>query len=557
MRSRRGGLAGALGVTLALALVLAALPWHFSGAAKIVGTTNENHHTITLALPGPFSACPYLSPHATPTSDAIADLTLPSAFLTEAGGTLVGEDGPLATAELTSLSPETVRYTITAGAAWSDGAPFTGHDLVAWAHYADTLASVNSDGYRDIKTLSVSKSGLAVTAVFATPYANWSLLFRDVEAAGSSTSCAVSNLVTRPSLGPYKVASASANRVVLTLNKSWPVDPNRFGRVVITDSLTPPSSASVQYASYQNAVTRAVVEVLSTHPTLSTRIASSSNIEEMTFSPEGPLTRLLEVREALSWSIERQTMIDSLFGAVTYSPSVAASALYSQGQSNYPGSSGTGPSGQTTTTTTPDVATNGLNDCAACAVDILQENGFVRTAKGWVSPDGKLLKVRLAIGPSALDHAVAHLIELDWAAVGIRTTSTGEKSGTQAAQAAASGKADVALFARPTSTDPAYTARSWAGSAYPDTYPSGVRDPTVTKLFDQAMAIFNPVTAASTWSQLDQTIMDEFWVRPLFTPPSLTVASSSITTVAATSSVVGFVDQLPTWTVLPTTSTGT
>ena len=72
------------------------------------------------------------------------------------------------------------------------------------------------------------------------------------------------------------------------------------------------------------------------------KIASSSNIEELTFSPRRD-HRSLAVREALSWSIKRQALIDQLFGAVTFSPSVAASAIFSQGQSNYPGPTGTEP----------------------------------------------------------------------------------------------------------------------------------------------------------------------------------------------------------------------
>ncbi len=60
-------------------------------------------------------------------------------------------------------------------------------------------------------------------------------------------------------------------------------------------------------------------------------------------------------------------MIDTLFGSVTYSPSVAASAIYSQGQSQYPGTSGANSGGQSTTTTTTTPTTNSLADCASCA----------------------------------------------------------------------------------------------------------------------------------------------------------------------------------------------
>lgn len=548
MPSRRRWLALVLG---ALCVGGAAVPFSFSGAAA---SLNENAQTITLALPGPFSGCTFLDAQATPTSDAVLDMILPSAFLTGSNGVLVGEDGPISSAELTSLSPETVRYTIAPKATWSSGLAFTGEDLVDWWNEARTLSSIDSVGYRAIKSLTLSKNKLSVTAVFSTPYADWDLLFRDIEAPGTSTSCAIDNLLTRPSLGPYYVSYATADRIVLRMNPSWTLDPNRFGRVILEDGTDLPSASSDTFADYTLSVNRATVLALSTRPTLSSKIASSSNIEELTFSPRAVATSLLAVREALSVSIERQDLIDTLFGSVTYSPSVAASAIYSQGQADYPGGGGSNPVGQTTTTTTTP-PTNPLSDCVSCAVSLLKSAGFVRTKAGWLDDAGKALSVRVGVGPSALDHAVAAVVKADWAHIGIESRFVDESSEIQTAQAAALGSVDVGLFARPTTTTPAYAASSWAGPAYPDSYPSGVRIPGVTALFDQATAIFNPVTASSTWLKLDRTIMTDFWVRPLFTAPTLTIWSTQLSSVANSFTVAGFVDQLPSWTKLPATST--
>ncbi len=524
------------------------LPLAHSDAAF---STNENARTLVLSLPGPFNGCGYLDPGATPTSDAIGDLLLPSAFITNADGTLVGEDGPIASAELTSLSPETVRYALAPNEIWSDGATFTGVDLVAWWQRAKSLSSVVSDGYRAIKSLTLSRSGLSVTAVFAQPYAEWDLLFRDVEAVGTPPGCALSGLLSRPTLGPYVVSSATANRLVLLMNPNWPLDPGRFGRVVITDAQSLPSAGD-PYADYTLDVSATAIEAISSHPTLLSRITSSSDIEELTFSPHALLTSALSVRQALSWSIQRQSMIDKIFGLVTFSPSVAASALYSQGQAQYPGGSGYNPVGQATTTTTVR-STNGLNDCASCAVAALRASGFRRTSAGWVDGVGQLVSVQLAVGPNVLDHLVAAIAKRDWAALGLSATLVDESSEIAAATAAATGRADVAVFLRPTTTTPSYAARSWVGSAFPDAYSSGVRIAAVAALFGQALAIFNPVTAASTWLRLDQVVMTDFWVRPLFTPPSLVVWSSSLTEVLNSVTVPGFVDQLPAWSITPPT----
>ncbi|HEY5266818.1 MAG TPA: ABC transporter substrate-binding protein [Acidimicrobiales bacterium] len=551
MFSRRGWRALVLSLLCLAAIIV---PVTLSNAAP-VSNTNENARTLSLSLPGPFNGCTYLNNGATASTSAILDLIRPSAFVTGANGTLVGENGPIASAELTSLTPETVRYTIAANQRWSDGAPFTGDDLVAWWVQAKTLASVVSDGYRAIKTLSVSPNGLTVTAVFSSSYADWNLLFRDVEALGATTSCAVSSLVSRPSLGPYSVTSATKHRIVLTMNSNWPLDPNRFGRVVITDSLALPTTKDAVFADYTLAVGSALIQNISTHPTLLSRIASSNNIEELTFAPRGYFTRSLAIRQALSWSVNRQPLIDTIFGAVTLTPQVAASAIYSQGQSQYPGTGGVGLTGQLPTTTIKPASTNGLNDCTACALQALIDAGYHRTTSGWLSETGKRLTIRLGVGPSDLDHNVATLVASYWKGIGISTVIVKERSESDAAQAAAASKVDVAVFERPTRTAPSFAARSWAGPAYLNSFPSGVRIATVTTLFNQASTIFNPVTAASTWLKLDQIILNDYWVRPLFTAPSLAVWTSTLITVQNSFTEAGFVDQLPTWSVPPAAPT--
>jgi len=547
MISRRGGRALVVSIVSIGAFVV---PVSFSGALQSTVNANENARTLVLSLPGPFNGCTFLDTGANPTTGAILDLVRPSAFITNANGVLAGENGAIASAELTSLQPETVRYTLSADKVWSNGLPFTGNDLVTWWQRAKSLASVTSDGYRAIKTLNVSSDGLVVTAVFAKPYADWNLLFRDVEARGTSLGCGIANLTTRPSLGPYRVTSATPSRVVLVMNRQWPLDANRFGRVVISDATTLPTSATTIFADYSRGVNRAQVQTISSYPTMLSRIASSNSIEELTFAPRRPSTANLAVRKALSWSITRQQLVNQLFGAVTYSTSVAASAVYSQGQAQYPGTSGTGPPNQPTTTTSPLPTTvDGLSDCVTCAVATLRDEGLRRTSAGWLNSAGTPLSIRLAVGSSALDQAVAKIIASDWTAIGIATVKVNVRGEAATALAAATNSVDAAVFSRPTLSAPSYAARSWVGAPYPNTFPSGVRIPAITALFNQATAIFNPVTASATWLRIDQIIMTHYWVRPLFAAPSLAVWSSSLATVLNTFSVPGFVDQLPTWSI--------
>ena len=551
---RRGSLGR--GAVLALVAVAVLIPIGRS-SANAAKSNSLNSKTINVSLPGPFNGCTFLDPGATPTTNAINDLIVPSAFLTTSAGNLYGENGPIASAELTSLTPETVKYTITPNEKWSNGTSFNGNDLVGWWLRARALRTVLSDGYRDVKTLTVANDGYSVTAVFATPYADWNLLFRDVEALGTQGSCTLSSLVARPSLGPYSVASATLNRIVLVMNKHWPIDTQRFGRIVITDAGATPTSGNAHFVNFSLVVNRSLVQAISSQLNVMSHIGSSSNIEEISFASARPVIKQIAVREALSWSIARQALLNQLWGAVTFSPSVAVSALFSQGQSNYPGPSGTSPSAQTTTTTlAPSTAHNGLGDCVQCALDVLSQGGFIRTLSGWTTVNGTPLDLKMAVGPSDLDHTVATTVVGEWASIGIAVKVVDVSSDVAAAVATATNADDLAVFTRPTITAVSYAARSWSGPGYADAYPSGWRSVAITALFNQAAANFNPVTATSTWLQMDQKIQSAYWMRPLFTSPSLLAWSNTLSGVTTSFSVPGLLDEVPIWSIAPPTSQG-
>lgn len=543
---RRGSYRLFLMAFLGLSAVL--VPLSISSASQAPVVASDNAKTLNVSLPGPFNGCTFLDSGAGPTTGAILDLVRPSAFQTTSGGNLIGAGGPIASAELTSLAPETVQYTIGANEKWSNGAPFTGNALVSWWLRARHLDSVQGDGYRAISTMSVSRAGQMVTAVFATPYADWNLLFRDVEALGSAKGCSLRLLVSRPSLGPYMVQSASARRIVLVMNKHWPSYVNRFGRIVISDGDIITSSGASQFVSYTLAVDRAHIQELSSHPTVLSHIGSSSYVEEMTFAPARTLSAQLVIREALSWAVDRQGLLNRLWGSVTFSPSVAASALYSQGQSFYPGGSGNGPTAQTTTsTTTPSAATNGLADCPICTIEVLRSAGYHRSSIGWTLNGANPIGVKVISGPSGLDQSVSQYVEQQWEHLGIVVSAVKASSDVAAAKAAATNVADVAIFSRPTITAVSYAARSWSGPAYTDSFPTGVRSAAVTDLFSQAMAIFNPVTASATWLAMDKSLMTSYWVRPLFTAPSLLEWSNTVSNVVGSFSTQGLLDQAPNW----------
>src|ERR1035438_10790636 len=96
---------GSIGRGAILALIVAAVLIPIGRPAAVPARTNSlNAKTINVSLPGPFNGCTFLDAGATPTTEAINDLIVPSAFLTTSAGNLYGQIGPIASAELTSLT---------------------------------------------------------------------------------------------------------------------------------------------------------------------------------------------------------------------------------------------------------------------------------------------------------------------------------------------------------------------------------------------------------------------------------------------------------------------
>ena len=92
----------------------------------------------------------------------------------------------LESVEATSTSPLTIQYVINPKAVWSDGVPVTADDFIyAWQSQRGDGIDVDGQpdqvastlGYRDVASVTGSNGGRTVTVVFATPFADWRVLF--------------------------------------------------------------------------------------------------------------------------------------------------------------------------------------------------------------------------------------------------------------------------------------------------------------------------------------------------------------------------------------------
>lgn len=529
----------------ALALLASTLP-----APSPVGAVTHNG-LLTLTVPGPFRGCGYFGATTNEALRAVLDLVRPSAFQTNPDGSLAGEDGPITSAELVSLNPQTVTYTVQPGWTWSNGTSFTVGDLIAWDHEAVHDPSSLADGYRDIATLTASPTGTQLTAVFATPYSDWDTLFRDVNERGTAATCTLSSLAGQPSLGPYTLRSITPTRAVLSRNLAWMGAPADFDTLVIDTQTPGVPAAEASVVDYAYGPPPLEVSALTGDPSLSGTTAMSDQLVVVGFSPANALTRQLDVRQFLALSIDRQHVINDVAGPISYSPGLADSVLYTQADTAYPGTVGLGPYGQGLTVPTTTFPTTTDADCVPCAAPTLRSAGFFTRDGLWWTRSRKVVAVTVAVGPTPTDVATARVVIGEWRTDGIVIRRVNVHSNLAVAQDVRAGRADAGIFTITTGATTGQTARSWTGSTDPNTFDLGWRSTLVNQYYLVAQDTFNPIDAESSFASIDQVIAAEQWERPLFTEPSVLMWSTDLSNVVVTTSLTGLVDEAPSWGVVP------
>lgn len=484
---------------------------------------------LYVTLPGPLEACSILSPNASESSVAIADLLYPSAFLNGSHDQQQGTGAGIVSAELNSVAPETVNYTVGPNLKWSNGQPFTAASLVTWWQRAKTQPSVMSDGYRKIKSMTLSADHLSVLVTFSTTFANWPQLFRDVLASTSPLDCRLHNLVDRPTLGYYRVESVSRHTIVLTKSSLLHRNQVRYSKLIISDALPTTKGWAHNFVGVIPSLTPQSISLFTGISSLATQVTPSTSITEMAFAPSRPQVSSAAVREALAVSVNRQIMVNGLYGAATLSVKPAQSSLFSQGQYLASSSNSSAPT-----------------DCLTCAVEALRGAGYSQIGSGWKSPGGTPVSLRLVVGPSDADKNAASFIVNTWRVIGIPAFQVPVSTEQKAAQALAYNTADVAIFTRSTAFGPAVCARSLFGARFSDAFSFGITSPVMASLGEAIVSNLNAAQALTQWQNYDASATHAYLVRPLFSAPVIETWSQRFNSLAGGGSIMALLDQLPT-----------
>lgn len=186
---------------------------------------------------------PHLAGNESPLISAIADLTLPSAFVLGPGGWV--QDTNLLS-EVTPNDPQAptaIRYKLNPQAQWSDGTPVTSSDFEYLANQMAKTAGVEgADGYRRIAKFESQGSATEFSITLKEPYTAWKELFRHVlpshiyRAENHRFNEMMEN-ASAASAGAYMVAAVDAGRGIVELQRNdryWGANPALTDKLVFT-----------------------------------------------------------------------------------------------------------------------------------------------------------------------------------------------------------------------------------------------------------------------------------------------------------------------------------
>jgi peptide/nickel transport system substrate-binding protein len=511
--------------------------------------------TLTVVIPGPFAGCNPGSTATSPATDAVLSLVLPSAFTPGALGTPVGDTEVISEAEVVSLVPQVVVYTVAPGVTWPDGSPFSAQDLVRTWQQRRTDDVAADLGYRDVAYVHPGPGGTTATVGFTTPYADWESLFDlVVPAATSHASCAVPSATLDPSLGPYEIVGATSSRIELEENPAWTGAVPGFAHVVVTDG-SPWSRAPFSAARVVDAPspTPGSLEAITSLGDFTSRLERSTTIVSLDFAVTGRDGLVPQVRRGLASLVDRAELVEQFAAPVDDSAAPAASHLFGEGDADYSGPYG-GPVSHPVAPAPPvpgatgAAAYGGGPDLYAASQD-LRAAGLVKAASGWLSANHEPLEVCLVV-PSEdvslaqLGSALAAQLTSHGVAVDVRTVATvSDVVSMLRTGACASGIVErsgdgyvthaAASWIEPPASDA--TALDW----------TGVNDPVVTADARTAAAILNPVDAAALWNAMDDRLWQLMVSLPLYSPSSYVGWSLSVAGVLPCNTVQGLVGQIP------------
>ncbi len=460
---------------------------------------------------------------------------LPSAFVVKPDFTLALNTDVLESAEVVSVDPQVVVYTIRKEAVWSDGTPITGDDFVyLWKTQnrrdcAD--CKINApDGHDLISKIELDATKKTVKATFSKPFVGWKGLFMFLYPAHLAAQHGtlaesynwLSNTVPTWSGGPYMIQSFVPGQLVTMVpNPKWYgkqgpyLDKLKFR--IITDpalQLTALENGEVDVI-YPQGTTQDLVQQAADldYMNVDFQMNPAANWYFAAMNLKGTPTADIAVRKAIMTAINRDEVkaktADSYLknwphmGSVMFLPSQAG---YQDREVKYGWGSG-------------NIET---------AKKILSEAGYKIVGGALIDPKGTAVpSMRLVFPPGYPAIAdIAKLIGTYIAPLGMKLDyATGPNS---TADYVLSGNFSIYMSYFSQQVFPAVKAaqvwKTGAGQNY-----MGFSNPTVDKLIDEAVETPDAGKSAELLAKADDLVLENAVVMPIYQLSTALIYSDKIT----------------------------
>ncbi|HEY5025170.1 MAG TPA: ABC transporter family substrate-binding protein [Acidimicrobiales bacterium] len=445
-------------------------------------------------------------------------------------------------AEVISLTPQTVVYQIDPRAVWSDGVPINADDFTyAWESQKGGATDVDGTpdsvastlGYSDIASLTGSNGGKTVTVVFRTPFADWSSLFDDLLpahiAARVGWNQGFDQFATGVfvSGGPWEVVSwQPGSEIVLGRNPRWWASPPTLDRVVVRaitgdGALTSALGQGQVQVAYPSGFDQSFIAQASSSSVLQSQSALGTRMLQLEFNVRHAPLNAATVREGIAHTIDRAGVVQSVGQPENHSAWEDNDHLVPNGEPGY-----------------VDDASGYAKADLVTAAHLLEQSGFALDGHGTWTVHGKSVSLNLVwAADDPWSSAVGPVVAAQLVAAGFEVAASPVSSAQLYGAVLPAGAFDLALVPVDAnahesvlgdvfSTSPAIT-----GGA-PSQDWSGYEDPKIDALFTQAVQELAPPRAHAIYQQIDQALWSAMPSLPLFAEPTLLVWSSTLSGVS-------------------------
>jgi len=478
-----------------------------------------------------------LNPHSaggdTQATAEVGSAIWPQAYQVGPGLAIEPDTAVVTSAEVVSLSPQTVVYHLNPRAVWSDGVPIRSDAFSYLWHeellHQSTAIGASTSGYQDIASVTGSHGGTTVTVVFRTPDAAWTSLFDDLlppqvgRQVGWADGFDAAHLHQLVFGGPWIVSSwVPGQRLELSRNPRWWGPRPTLAHIVLQTEGSADQAVAALAGGHAQAValpgaTLGLLDAVSSLPGVRSSTVSGATMVQVAFNTRLAPLDAVAFRQAVAHLIDPTAIVDDLVAPLDPAATVDGSFLYANGQAGY----------------ADDGAAYATRDPSA-ADRLLASAGVTFTSHGVATLAHQPVELTLAWAAgdpwSAL---VAPVVAASLEAAGIGVESEPLDTANLDGSLPVEGPWDLAIVEVPAQAAVSALAPEYSASIGPQDRHgivdwSGYDSPTVDSLFIRAAGQLNVMTAQATYQQVDTDLWSALPALPLFVEPQVVAWSASL-----------------------------